>query len=65
MAGRRTLAKLVIEAFMMYSMMSSRIPRETLKEIERTQMKFIWGEVDDNKHLHTIRWSKLVKVKKE
>jgi hypothetical protein len=43
-AGRVTLAKSVIEAVPIYPMMSTKIPKACLDEINKLQRQFIWGD---------------------
>jgi hypothetical protein len=43
-AGRVTLAKSVIEAVPIYPMMSSKIPKSCLEDIQKMQRQFIWGD---------------------
>ncbi|MCH86827.1 RNA-directed DNA polymerase (Reverse transcriptase) [Trifolium medium] len=58
-AGRVTLAKSVIEAVPIYPMMSSKIPKSCLDDIQRMQRQFIWGDTDQKKKLHAIAWDKI------
>lgn len=62
-AGRVTLAKSVIEALPTYTMMSSKVPKESLKNIQRLQRDFIWDHSSDSKNMHTIRWQDICKPK--
>lgn len=63
--GRKViLTKSILEAIPTYSMMSNRMPRGSLKEIHKAQRQFIWGNLDGMKHLYTIKWSNLPKLKK-
>ena len=55
-AGRVTLAKAVIEAVPIYSMMTTAIPKACLNEINKIQRAFIWGDEDGNRKYHAIRW---------
>jgi hypothetical protein len=43
--GRLTLAKSVIEAVPIYPMMSARIPKFCIDDIQRMQRSFIWGDI--------------------
>ncbi|PNY01940.1 ribonuclease H [Trifolium pratense] len=54
MAGRITLAKSVIQAILIYPMMSMQVPRSCLDDIEKIQCSFIWGDTENVKKLHTI-----------
>jgi hypothetical protein len=55
-AGRVTLAKSVIEAVPIYPMMTNRIPKGVLEEIQKIQRNFIWGDNNGAKKYHAIRW---------
>jgi hypothetical protein len=47
-AGRVTLAKSVIEAVPIYPMMSTKIPKSCLEDIQKMQRQFIWGDTDQH-----------------
>ncbi|GAU26489.1 hypothetical protein TSUD_361220 [Trifolium subterraneum] len=63
-AGRVTLAKSVIEATPIYPMMTNRIPKGCLEEINMLQRKFIWGETEGNNKYHAIRWEDVTRPKR-
>lgn len=62
-------------------MMSNKVPNSILKDIQRTQRQFIWGDTngrkhmhtrqfiwgdtDGRKHMHTVRQKKIATVKEE
>jgi hypothetical protein len=56
-AGRVTLAKSVLEAVPIYPMMSSKIPKACLDEIQKIQRNFIWGDGENVRKFHAARWS--------
>jgi hypothetical protein len=58
-AGRLTLAKSVMEQVPIYPMMSARIPKSCLDDIQRMQRNFIWGDTDQKKHYHVVGWDKV------
>ncbi|KAI5424837.1 hypothetical protein KIW84_030864 [Lathyrus oleraceus] len=62
-AGRVTLAKTVIEATPTYSMMTSTLPKDSLKEIQKIQRSFIWGDFEADKKAHTVSWDNITKPK--
>jgi hypothetical protein len=44
LAGRCTLARSVIQPIPVYPMMTTPIPKSCLKEIEKAQRAFVWGD---------------------
>ncbi|MCH82962.1 putative ribonuclease H protein [Trifolium medium] len=62
-AGRVTLAKSVIEAIPIYPMMTNKIPKSCLEEIQKLQRNFIWGDRDGVKKYHAIGWEMVTKPK--
>jgi hypothetical protein len=56
-AGRVTLAKSVLEAVPIYPMMTSKIPKSCLDDIQKIQRQFIWGETENVRKFHAVRWS--------
>ncbi|CAK8538825.1 unnamed protein product [Lathyrus sativus] len=42
-----------------YIMMSCALPKKSLKEIQKMQISFVWGDIDEDKHVHTFKWSTL------
>lgn len=57
LAGRITLAKSVIEAIPLYPMISNVIPNSCLREIQRLQRGFIWGEDAEHRRIHYVNWN--------
>lgn len=60
MTGRITLTKVVLEVVPTYSLMNNMIPKSCIKMIQRN---FIWGNWDDNKHIHTVNWNSITNPK--
>lgn len=58
-AGRVTLARSVIQAMPTYTMMTNPIPKVCLREIEKIQRSFIWGDSNEGRRLHMIKWDTL------
>ncbi|PNY17666.1 ribonuclease H [Trifolium pratense] len=56
-AGRVTLFKAVIQAIPMYTMMTARIPKGCVKDIEKIQRSFIWGDEEQRRKIHLINWN--------
>jgi ribonuclease HI len=63
-AGRVTLAKSVLEAVPIYPMMTTKIPKSCLDDIERIQRSFIWGDTDSGRKFHAVRWDKVTTPKR-
>ncbi|XP_028785542.1 uncharacterized protein LOC114741444 [Neltuma alba] len=61
MAGRVTLAKSVISAIPLYSMMVTKIPTQIIGSIERAQRAFIWGHSMEERKMHLINWETVQK----
>ncbi|GAU31728.1 hypothetical protein TSUD_215290 [Trifolium subterraneum] len=59
-AGRVTLAKSVIQAVPIYSMMTTPIPKRVLMDIHRIQRNFIWGHDTSQRKMHMISWGTLL-----
>jgi hypothetical protein len=62
-AGRVTLAKSVIEAVLIYPMMSTLIPKACLNDIQRMQRNFIWGDTEHKRRFHAVGWDKITAPK--
>ncbi|KAI4356056.1 hypothetical protein L6164_000108 [Bauhinia variegata] len=63
MAGRATLAKLVMVATPTYTMQSAIIPKAICLEMEKLQRSFVWGHNGDIRRCHYISWNKLCQPK--
>jgi hypothetical protein len=64
LAGRCTLARSVIQAIPVYPMMTTSIPKSFLKEIEKAQRAFVWGDTEDKRKAHMISWEIMTQSKK-
>ncbi|MCH89608.1 putative ribonuclease H protein, partial [Trifolium medium] len=62
-AGRVTLAKSVLEAVPIYPMMTSKIPKSCLEDIQRIQRSFIWGDTEGGRKFHAVSWDKVTTPK--
>lgn len=62
-AGRLTLTKSIIQVLPTYVMQSAFIPRHLCDEIDKSCRRFLWGESDNVRHLHTVSWSNICKPK--
>lgn len=61
--GRITLAKFVIAAIPTYFMMTSTLPKASLKEIQKAQMAFIWGDSEACNKSHIVCWDNITSPK--
>jgi hypothetical protein len=48
------------EAILIYSMITNRIPKVCLDEIERLQRNFIWGDTDYVKKYRAMSWDMML-----
>lgn len=55
--GRVTLSKAVIQAIPVYTMMTMPIPKSCLNEIQRLQRRFVWGDNNQSRKWHAVKWS--------
>lgn len=46
-------------------MMTTSIPKASIKEIQKLQRAFNWGDSDEKHHLHTMRWSEIALPKNQ
>jgi hypothetical protein len=62
-AGRVTLAKSVMEVVPIYPMMTNQLPQSCIDEIEKIERNFIWGDNDETRKVHAVRWADVTKPK--
>ncbi|KAK2423372.1 hypothetical protein QL285_033828 [Trifolium repens] len=62
-AGCVTLAKSVMEAILIYPMMTTNIPQSVLHEIQRLQQGFIWGDSSEGRKYHDVKWHVITQPK--
>lgn len=62
MAGRITLAKVILEVTHIYYVMSNRILKFSLKEIQKIQRNFVWDDME-HKPLCLIKWGNIAMKK--
>lgn len=55
--------KVVIEEIPTYSMMTYLLLAECIKEIHKFQRNFIWGDSEDQSHIHAVKWNSLIQPK--
>jgi hypothetical protein len=52
-----------MKAILIYSMVTNKIPKTYLDEIQRLQRGFIWGETEDKKKYHVVGRDMVTKPK--
>ncbi|CAK8537034.1 unnamed protein product [Lathyrus sativus] len=62
-AGQTILAKSVLEAIPIYPMMTNLLPKACIKEIQKMQRNFIWGDTTSSKKLHDVNWNIVTTLK--
>ncbi|XP_058762472.1 uncharacterized protein LOC131635855 [Vicia villosa] len=62
-AGRVTLVKSVIEVVPTYAMMTNMLPISCIKDIQRVQRNFIWGDTSTKKKMHLVNWDTITNPK--
>lgn len=62
-AGRLTLTKSVVQALPTYVMQSVELPKYLCAEIDKKCRKFLWGDMEGDRHMHTVSWSKVCSPK--
>ncbi|KAL9440886.1 hypothetical protein AB3S75_019544 [Citrus x aurantiifolia] len=65
LAGRITLAQLVIQAIPIFAMQTTRIPHGILDKIDRISRRFIWGSKNGSRKLSLINWKMIYSPKVE
>lgn len=58
-ASRVTLPKYVMEAILIYPMMINILPKLCIKEIQKMQRAFIWGDTNHKRKHHVVSEDKV------
>lgn len=58
-AARATLVQTVTSTIPFYVMQRVKIPEATLKEIDRCNRRFLWGEKDGERKVHYVAWDQV------
>lgn len=58
-AGRITLTQSVLQALPTYVMQSAYLPRHVCEEIDKKCRRFVWGEMERDRHIHMVNWQRL------
>ena len=64
-AGREVLIKVVIQAIPTYAMGCFKLPIGLCNEIEMMTRKFWWGQKENKRKIHWLKWSEMTKSKSE
>ncbi|KAF7801954.1 ribonuclease H [Senna tora] len=56
MAGRVSLIKSVTSSIPIFHMQNNSIPQSIIQEFEKAERKFLWGEEENKRKLHTYSW---------
>ncbi|XP_058759648.1 uncharacterized protein LOC131632954 [Vicia villosa] len=59
-AGRLTLTKSVMEAIPICPMMTNLLPKACIKDIQKLQRNFLWGDTEVKKKHHVVSWDKIM-----
>ena len=62
-AGREILIKVVVQAIPSYAMSVFRLPFGLCDELERMVQSFWWGQKNQERKMHWMKWSKMCKSK--
>lgn len=60
-AGRNTLVKSGTSALPIYNMSILKFPKDTIDQMDKLLYKFWWGEDDEKRNMHTIKWEEICK----
>lgn len=63
-AGRVTLCNLVLAAFLVYTMQTTKLHQYTCKAIEKLCRDFIWGDANNKQKIHLHSWTDVCQPRK-
>lgn len=63
MAGRLTLIQAVTSSSPIYAMQTARLPASSCSKIDKLNRNFLWGDTDQRKKIHLIKWDTVCKPK--
>lgn len=63
LAGIITLANLIVQAILIYPMLTTKFPLLICKEINKTIHNFVWGSSKNNRKMHLVSWEEVCKPK--
>ena len=64
-AGKEVLLKSVVLALPTYVMSCYRLPKELCRNICSEMARFWWGQREDERKIHWIKWSRMTDIKSE
>jgi hypothetical protein len=64
-AGREILLKAVVHAIPTYRMSIFLLPKELCKEINKLMQNFWWGQKENERRIHWMKWVKMGKAKSQ
>ena len=62
--GRLTLIKCTLSYLPIYFMLLFVIPKKMSVRLERIQREFLWGDLEERKKIHLVRWAVICKDKR-
>lgn len=63
MAGRLTLIQAVTSSVPTYAMQTTKLPAQICDSLDRLNRNFLWGDTNDKKKVHLVKWEKVCKPK--
>lgn len=64
LAGRRTLVQAVTSTIPNYAMQTMSLPIKLCDKIDKLNRDFLWGDSDNKKKIHLVKWRNVCKPKK-
>ncbi|KAK7861502.1 putative ribonuclease h protein, partial [Quercus suber] len=58
MAGRLTLIKSVLSPILNYHMQTTLLPTAVIQRLEQALKGFLWGDTENQRHIHLLSWEK-------
>lgn len=54
-----------MEVIPVYPMMTNMLPKKCIKDIQRLQRKFVWGDTDTKRNYHALNWDTVTLAKSD
>lgn len=61
MAGRASLIQSTLSTIPLYTMRTTKVPRNTCDDIDRKSINFLWGEQEGKRKVHLVAWDNVTK----